>query len=191
VSEDLAGRGIRATIKYGKGYDETWVSFTGTPDEVRLDIVEYFGFPSDEAGLSLNELVIKATQIAHGIGLIATTLGGVPIPAGNGPDGQPAPPWKTGDADEGQQPAADAWAQAEGNPAAAPVKTSPAPTNPNEHLYRAVEEAATIDALKRVWAGDQAAFAADSVLMQAYKARGKALTELAKASGGASPPAAS
>ena len=75
---DPRGRGITVTIKYGKAYDDTWAVFHGTTDDVRADITRFFGIPStSETALTLSELVINATGIAHGIGALASELGAV------------------------------------------------------------------------------------------------------------------
>jgi hypothetical protein len=149
------------TIKYGKGYEETWAVFNGQVEEVREDILGYFGVDRQTVeGLTLSELVVNVTNLAHGKGNAASILGGVVL--GSKPtDPSPGP-----QADEAQQATGnDAWAQAEGSAPAA---------DPNAALYTAIEAAADRAALKVLYAQNQAAFT-DADLMTAWKAKGKSL----------------
>ena len=64
------------TIKYGKGYEETWAGFTGTVPEGREDIIDYFGVDrATVTELTLSELVVNVTNLAHGKGNVAAMLG--------------------------------------------------------------------------------------------------------------------
>lgn len=149
---DTRDRGIGITIKYGKGYEETWATFSGTNDEIRELITQYFGFESASvADLTTSELVVNATQLAHGKGNVAALLGGTVIPSSSAPAN-----------DEAQNATADdVWSQAEQN----------AP-NP---LLAQIESCGDVEALKLLWAENQAAFS-DAEVEAAYKAKGRALT---------------
>lgn len=153
------------TIKYGKGYEETWAVFNGQTQEVRQDILDYFGIGSvSVANLTLSELVVNVTNLAHGKGNVAALMGGVVL--GSQPTEATAnvPAQRT--SDEAQQPTSDdGW----GDEPAAPAG------NPLQPLYDAVEACADKDALKRLWAENQVAFA-DADLLAAWKAKGKALS---------------
>lgn len=130
---------------------------------MRENIVGYFGLDSASvADLTLSELVVNVTNLAHGKGNVAAMLGGVVL--GSTPTEIPAP-----QGDEAQQPSSggDPWADAEDSTPAEPVDTL-AP------LRAAIEAATDRDALKRLWAENQAAFA-DADLTAAWKAKGKSL----------------
>lgn len=148
ISSEVGGRGIGVTIKYGKGYDETWSTFRGLPAEIREDIVAYFGLdPEATEQLSLNELVVNATQVAHGVTTAATLLGAVVIPSSDAPA-------------EGTS----VWEQAAAEPAEPAV----------DPIFSAIERAQNVEELKVVWADNQAKFSEPNV-MEAYKSRGKEL----------------
>ncbi|WP_328742194.1 hypothetical protein [Streptomyces caniferus] len=143
---------IGVTIKYGKGYEDTWAVFRGSVDRLRAMITEYFGFrPEMVADLSLSELVVEATNIAHGNGNLAAYLGATRI-------GVPQP----------EQPQADdPWSQAEAAP--------PAPKDSGSTWALAeIKKQASIADLQKFWAGNQSFFA-DPEVMTAYKARGREL----------------
>lgn len=149
---------LTVTVKYGKGYEETWAVFKGQNDEVRENIINYFGLDrASVADLTLSDLVVNVTSLAHGKGNVGAILGGVVID-----------PKK---ADEAQQPSgtsSDPWAGVESGDAT-PEQTGPHP------LLAQIEACTTRDELKRLWAENQEAFA-DADLMAAWKAKGKSLT---------------
>lgn len=156
MSEDTTTNGTTVTIKYGKGYEETWVSFRGSNEDVRKDIVGYFGLADSAsvADLTLSELVVNATNLAHGKGNVAALLGGTVIPSSG----------TTNDEAQSDTRAA-AWAQAE-------QQASEPAVNP---VLAQIEACSTVDELKLLWAENQAAFS-DADVEAAYKAKGKALT---------------
>jgi hypothetical protein len=147
------------TIKHGKGYEETWTVFRGTNGELRNDIADYFGMADEYvASVTLHELVIAATHLAHGTGNVAAVLGATPIgiieQMTAGPTG------------------AAAWDAFDGKSITAPPVEVPAA--PHAALVTALETAATTDVLKELWAKNQAAFS-DADVKAAYSTRGKAL----------------
>ncbi|MGA5019234.1 hypothetical protein ACPCAA_17680 [Streptomyces griseoincarnatus] len=143
---------IGVTIKYGRGYEDTWAVFRGTVPQVRQLICDYFGFEcKDETGLSLSDLVVNATNLAHGKGNVASILDARVVPE------TPA-----------QEPANDVWA------AASASKTEQTSDNKSAWILGEIEKANSLDGLKKLWAANQAMFA-DSAVMDAYKARGRAL----------------
>jgi hypothetical protein len=143
---------ISVTIKYGKGYEDTWAVFRGTVGQVREQICGYFGFEcKDWTGLSLSDLVVNATNLAHGKGNIASILDARII--SDTPNDAPAnDPWAAASASEPEQPTA----------------------NKSAWILGEIEKAPSIDELKKLWAANQAMFA-DPAVMSAYKARGSAL----------------
>lgn len=162
MSDTTRDRGLSVTIKYDKNHDATWAVFQGSPEQIREDIVSYFGFDRDTvATLSLHGLVIEATNVAHGTGLIASKLGATVVKEEL--NDRPATP---------SNPQGDPWAEAAGTqpatPAAQPV------SDPNAWIKGEIAKKATLDDLKKLWAANQAMFADDSV-MAAYKARGQAI----------------
>jgi hypothetical protein len=161
---DPRGRGITVTIKYGKGYDDTWAVFHGTVEDVRADLTMFFGLPStSDTSLTLSELVVNATGIAHGLGALAGELGAVVIAAEHNGAAPPS---------QGQAAGPDPWTQAN-TMLAAPAAT--APTVPQPHpLLALIEQAPTVRALELLWVENQDAFA-DPAVMAAWKARGRVL----------------
>ncbi|MEU9126566.1 hypothetical protein AB0D08_00360 [Kitasatospora sp. NPDC048540] len=159
-------RGITVTIKYGKGYEETWAVFKGSANEVREDIAAYFGFPPEAMeGLTLSEVVVNATSLAHGKGNIAAMLGATIIPVSQ--SAVPAAP--TGDpwAAAAQSAPASNWAPKASGP-------EPAAEDPNAWILGEIEKQPDRDSLKRLWAENQSFFA-DPAVMAAWKSKGKAL----------------
>jgi hypothetical protein len=158
-------RELTVTIKYGKGYEETWAVFKGGTDEVREDIISYFGLMRDSVTeLTLSELVVEVTSLAHGKGNIARFLGGTIIPPSEaGPDPAPA----------ASAPSGDPWA-AVGSGAATPPAAQPA-EDPNAYILGEIEKQSDVAGLKRLWAENQNFFA-DPAVMAAWKAKGKALS---------------
>ena len=169
-------RGLSVTVKYkddkGKGYDQPWVVFQGTVDQIREDIIAFFGLIGNETkdaegnDLALHYLVLNANEYAH---LLRRTLQALP---GKVVDvQQKAGGW---DADK-----PDAWQQAQNTPQEATGATEkPAEQEPVESPADAVIEAlgAAHDeqSLKRIWANERQLFGnpdyKDS-LIAAYKAR--------------------
>jgi hypothetical protein len=165
AGDSTASRGITVTIKYGKGYEETWAVFRGSASEVRQDIASYFGFQREAIeGLTLSELVVNATSIAHGKGNIAAMLGATILP-------QPADDPLKADYSSG-----DPWAAAaQQAPAASTPAPAPAKEDPNAWILGEIEKQTSVDGLKSLWAGNQSFFS-DAAVMAAWKAKGKALS---------------
>jgi hypothetical protein len=162
VSDTTRDRGLSVTIKYDKNHDATWAVFQGSPEQIREDIGSYFGFDRDTvASLSLHGLVIEATNVAHGTGLIASKLGATVVK--EEPNDRPATP---------SNPQGDPWAEAASSQPATPA-AQPAP-DPNAWIKGEIDKQTTLDGLKRLWAGNQAMFA-DKSVMDAYKVRGQAI----------------
>lgn len=152
------------TIKYGKGYDDTWAVFRGRPEEIRSDILSYFGMdPEAQRGLSLSSIVINATNVAHGKGLIATALGATVV--------------EETTTDEPARPSSDPWAAAAST---TPVHTvadqAPAKEDPNAWILGEIEKQTDVQGVKKLWAENQSFFS-DASVMAAWKAKGKALQE--------------
>jgi hypothetical protein len=158
---DPRGRGITVTIKYGRGYQDTWAVFHGSVDDVRADLTDFFGLASaSETDLTLSDLVVNATAVAHGVGNIASALGGVVIASeAAGPVvTEPSAP------DSTERP--DPWKQADAT--APPQEPEPDP------VLTQIQQAPTVRALELLWVENQAAFAEPAV-MAAWKARGREL----------------
>ncbi|MEU9044087.1 hypothetical protein AB0D63_20770 [Kitasatospora sp. NPDC048343] len=133
---------ITVTIKYGKGFDDSWVVFRGSAETVQQDIVDFFGLDGKSvAGLAPSELVVEATRTAQATTTIVKGLDARIIPA-PAVAAAPKPPASTAEAPGG--------------------------------LLEQIAQCASTDDLKRLWATNQAAFS-DSSVMDAWKARGRAL----------------
>jgi hypothetical protein len=156
---------VKITIKYGKGYDDTWAVFEGTTPEVRAEIIDYFGMdPETQRGLSLSSIVVNATNVAHGKGLIATALGATIVEETTNEPAKPTDdPW-----------AAASAAQSGGPWAGSASVAEPKKEDPNAYILGEIEKQTTVDGLKKLWAANQSFFA-DAAVMAAWKAKGKAL----------------
>ncbi|MEX1655499.1 hypothetical protein ABZ960_20320 [Streptomyces pseudovenezuelae] len=155
------------TIKYGKGYEETWAVFKGRPAEIRADILDFFGMdPETQVGLSLSSIVVNATNIAQGKGLIATALGATVVEETKSEPAKPAgDPWAAASAAQPSGP----W------PGSASV-AEPKKDDPNAWILGEIEKQTTVDGVKKLWAANQSFFS-DPAVMAAWKAKGKALKE--------------
>ncbi|MFJ3775209.1 hypothetical protein ACIPX0_26285 [Streptomyces sp. NPDC090075] len=153
---------ITVTIKYGKGYDDTWAVFRGRPEEIRADVLAYYGMdPETQKGLSLSSVVVNATNVAHGKGLIATALGATVVEE------------TTNEAPA--KPTSDPWAAAASSTQVVTVADqAPANDNPNAYILGEIEKQTTVDGLKKLWAANQSFFS-DASVMAAWKAKGKSL----------------
>ncbi|MGW6600622.1 hypothetical protein [Streptomyces sp. NPDC055036] len=157
---------MSVTIKYGKNYDDTWAVFKGTSTEIRAGILEFFGMdPETQRGLSLSSVVVNATSIAHGKGLIATALGATVVE-------------ETASA-EPAKPASDPWeaASAQQAPTTSATRASVAEskaTDPNAYILGEIAKKTSVQELKKFWAENQSFFS-DASVMAAWKAKGKAL----------------
>lgn len=183
-------RELTVTIKYGKGYDESWAVFKGVPEEVKADLVDYFGLDSASvAGLTLNQLVQNVTQIAHSGATAGAQLGAVALPS------KPAAPEKHGEVtpekkavtaqvfgQSASTASTNPWDAIEGSQPAAPAATPPAaPAEPERSpVLDLMAATKTVKELQEVWAKNQAAFS-DPAVMDVYKARGRELMQQAAA----------
>lgn len=136
------------TIKSGKGYDDTWQVFRGESlKEVRDQIVEFFDMEVS-GDLSLHSVVLEATRLAHG-GAAPVKILGAKVEA---------------EVKDGEK---DPWAEAE--------KAEQKTEDPYAGLIAELGAAPDVEELRRIWQRNQDHFSEERV-MEAYKARGKALT---------------
>lgn len=152
--------GIAVTIKYGKGYDESWVTFRGDGETVRRDIVGYFGVDSASVtDLSLDSLVQNVTQLAHGVGAAAAALGAVVVSE------QPA-----------EKPASseDPWAVAD-----ARIKADASAPPVRNPVLDLIEQVDSVEALKVLYVDQK--IAENAELAAAWNVKGKALKAAAAA----------
>lgn len=142
---------ISVTLKYGKGFEESWAVFRGeTAAELKNSIADYFGLDHN-LDLTLHELVINVTGIAHGTATAAAALGAVAIPSS---DTEKAP---------AAESSGDLWDETPAQEAAA-----------GPSILDRIAACASVDDLKALWADNQAAFN-DASVMEAWKARGREL----------------
>lgn len=162
---------MKVTIKYGKGHDDSWVVFEGSTQEIRTDVIDYFGMdPETLVGLSLSSIVVNATNIAHGKGLIATSLGATVVeetPAA-APTKPTEDPWAAASAAQSGGP----WPNSASVAESAEEKTD----DTTAWALGEIEKKTTVTELKKFWAENQALFSNEKI-MTAWKARGKALKE--------------
>lgn len=83
MSEPWSGGETTATIKFGRGHEDPWLVFRGTPERVKEQIVVAFGTDVEEAeGLTLAELVVNVSKTAQGARTASAGLGGTVIKQG-------------------------------------------------------------------------------------------------------------
>lgn len=150
---DGSGAGVTVTIKYGKGYEESWAVFRGQPSEVRSQVQAYFGLNAEEqVEMTLHEVVLEATKLAHGTAAASARLGGKAL--GNS---------KAASTDGKQDP----WA----------TPSEPAkPAEPERPaILSAIDNCQTLDELKALWGDEADTIKATDGGVDAFKARGAAL----------------
>ena len=153
---------IVVTIKYGKGYEESWAVFRGsTTSEVRGNILDYFGQDSNAfEGMSLHEVVLKATAVAHGTQTFVSELGAEVIPT-NGTGEVPGPSTTT---------------SARGSAAfKAAADTPKEPEDPYAGIVALFESADSIKGLKKLYAQHKEHYEASESVREAYKKKYKEL----------------
>ena len=153
---------ITVTIKYDKGYEATWAVFHGdSASEVRSRILEYFGQDTNVfEGMSLHEVVLKVTAVAHGTQTFVSELGAEVIPT-NGTGEVPGPSTTT---------------SARGSAAFKAAAETPAePEDPYAAVVALFESADSIKGLKKMYAQHKAAYEASETVQEAYKKKYKEL----------------
>lgn len=167
MSDDLT---TSLTLKYPetKRYEGApWVVFKGSVGQIKDQVVAYFGYDQNQiAGMTMHEITLLANQSIRAAGSFAINLGATPITQeseqqswGN-PQGAP----------DGAVKGSAVWDQVEGGGNTG----GGAPSNPHAGLIGLLNEAATIEDLKRLWVTNKPAFE-DKAVAEAYSARGKAL----------------
>lgn len=169
--------GISVTIKGdepGGKYNDakkpgTWIVFHGSPAKIREQICEVFQI--EGADRPLYDLINEATDLFKASATVSSNLGGRVLDAGSGQQQQ-------------SSGGGDVWAQA-----AAAKQDSP-PWNQQQQqqeekkedvdpILAALEACTTVAEVQQVWAENQSAFNNTPAYMEAYKARGKALSAAA------------
>lgn len=145
--------------------DNPWLVFKGASAEtVKQKIAEAFGL--EHEGLLLIDVTVNAEKVAKGLTNVIAGLGGRVLKSTPTDD---AP--RKGSFEEARS--GDVWSQVEQTsekPAAAPKEEAKDP------VLAAIEAAASVDELKKIWAQNQKAFTAKPDLMAAWKAKGKSLS---------------
>ena len=76
-------RGLSVTVKHGKGYEDSWEVFSGSPAEIREDMLSFYGIDAgDVSMLTTHELVavISAQVHSEDVGDIFARLSGEAAP---------------------------------------------------------------------------------------------------------------
>lgn len=137
--------GVSVSIKGNGGKDDTWEVFHGTPENVKNLMADYYGLEVS-ADMTAMEVRLMAEAAARGTGALSRGLGARV-------------------ATTAPQPASEA----PGAPAAA------AAAEDFTWLLEAIDASATEDALHQLWAENRKLFDANPSLLDAWKARGRAL----------------
>ncbi len=170
---DLESR-TSVTFKTGEKYKESLINFSGARQQVRADIIAYFGLkPSECDGLTDFEIRQAADRIAQAVVTVTNKLGAAIVkdePASAQPRDQiPA-------AVHEAMKDGDPWAQAEGGSSAPAKAEEPAPDpDPVAVMIDTINAQTSVKAIQVVWAENKALFNQHPEIMAAYKAKGKAL----------------
>lgn len=161
--QESGGDPLSVTIKYGKGYEDSWITVRGSAAVVREELIQAFDLDRDVSlSLSLAALVLNATQQAHALHALGRGAGAQAI---------------SGERVGRSRSNPDAW---QGARTAKPAGDSSMPSRGDEEAsargaaLSEIGKAGSVEALKLWWAKNQEAFG-DPEVKAAYKARGKAL----------------
>lgn len=165
-------RGVGVTLKGATGYDAPWITFSGSVEEVRQDIIAAFGFNalgedgkpvSNAEDLDLHDLTVEAAKAFSAQYSVAASLGGKPVGRGRGGRKSETPPAATSGGSEG-----DGWDDT-------PSSSEPeAPAGPN--LEQLIADCASVADLRNLWADHTEALQGDADLLAKWKARGRELS---------------
>lgn len=139
------GQPVSVSITCGQEATDPQISLCGVERDVHGSIASAFGFDRNSvSSLSLYELAVEAGQLARSATVVLKGLGGHVVP------------------------------QAE--PGTLPSRSTPEPAvgGESDPLLTQIAACTTTDALRRLWAENQAAFS-DQAVMDAWKARGREL----------------
>lgn len=153
---------IVATIKGGAGFEVPWLVFRGAdPEAVKANIGEAFALSDEQTeGQTLASVVLSASQAFQGEATAQGAFSGKTL----GTSSKRKRAGKVQGKGWGDSPKDDP----EDPPAAAE-------TDPTAGIREQIENASSVDSLKRVWLRNKAAFNGNSELMDAYKAKGASL----------------
>jgi hypothetical protein len=166
------------TFKTGEKYKESLINFSGAREQVRADVIAFFGLvPSECDGRTDYEVRLMADSIAQSVAVVQNKLGAVlatksEVAAGNA---QAQPRDQIPQAVHDAMANGDPWKQAgEADTTAAAKPEAPAPS-PVEVMLDTVDAQVEVKALQLVWAQNKQLFKDHDELMAAYKAKGKSL----------------
>lgn len=162
-NEGSFGAGVSVSIKQppSKQYaaDGMWLVLHGSVERVSEDIIKAFGIEVAEGATpTLYDLALQADSIAHGTQHAARTLGATSAP-------------KDGEIDP-----TSAWAQARKEQAKEPEPE----VSEADKLAARIAETADVPALRDLYARNEALFKENAELLDAWKAKGRELSEAAK-----------
>lgn len=159
-------RGVGVTLKGATGYDAPWITFSGSVDEVKADIVAAFGFDPDLGAneLDLHDLAVEAAKAFQAQWGVAATLGGKPVSKrSSGARKATESPSRGSESDDWDEPA--------------PKQEEPAAPS----LAELIAGCASVDELKLLWADNSSVLSpnnpdTDQALIDQWKARGRELS---------------
>jgi len=66
-----------ATLKYGKGHEDSWFVAKGTPAQIKQQVIDYFGLTGEDlAEKTPHEIVLQGQSIAQGTSAVSGKLNG-------------------------------------------------------------------------------------------------------------------
>lgn len=153
---------LTVTIKSGKGYEDTWLVFNGSPAQVKANMAEVFGLDPD-LDVTISEYALLGQAQFQAIESVQQILGGRSIPPSR--EGKPTGGWP--DTSTGANPFA----------AAAGAASTEGEVDPVAVVKAKIEAATGRTQLKDLWLDNQALFNEHAELGELYSAKGKSLPE--------------
>jgi hypothetical protein len=143
-------RTATVSLTYRSGPIEIVTVFSGSPDEIGAQATVYSGLSEEQANAPVADVVGAAAQRIFAVALLAEHFDATPV-AASGPRsaGPPSP-----------------------IPTAAPASEPLAGLDP---LYQQIADTTEVDDLKRLYGKHKSTFDTDNELMDAWRARGRAL----------------
>ena len=147
------------TIKFGKGYEDPWFVASGNPASIRRQILEFAGLEDDPAK-TLQQLMIEVATETQAMWALRSKGGAQRLPAAKS---------KADAASVAETPQVSQPSEEEEQDGGADAE------DPHALIFEAMADAASVDALKRVYAKNKDAFTKNKALQTAFVERKNAL----------------
>lgn len=166
MTQQDTARGSTLTIKFDAGYAAPWFVGNGTPEEIREQVMNVFGFDREAfAEYTLAQLAVEATRTANGLYTAQERLGAVIIGSSDGVGGATptaTPARKTGPTGNA------AWASIEGQDSSPSERAAEV-----DPLVAAINAASSKGEFALIWKGNQERFVEPDVKAAAAEAQAR------------------